>query len=391
MIGVIDSTLREGEQMAGVYLTATQKLALVDHLAAIGVEEIELGIPAMSSELAGLLPLARRRAPETRFALWSRAIPAEIAHAAALRPDVLAISIPVSDLHITARLQRDRAWVLASVTEAVTAARAAGVAVVSLGLEDAGRAEQDFLSEVIHTAVAAGVARVRLADTIGQLTPLSMAALVLAAKRSARVEVGVHTHNDFGMATANAVAALEAGADWVDGSLLGIGERAGMARLEELVGYLALRGGQAQYDTTRLAAACRDLARMVGMRIAPHHPIVGKRIFACETGLHLDGLAKDRRTYEPYPPERVRAGRRYTLGKKVGLNAVAGKLCGLGIHLAGDELTRLVAKIRLVAHRIGRPLKDAEVLRLIAGAAGAKGATERHDDTEDLRSSNCWL
>jgi homocitrate synthase NifV len=375
MIGVIDSTLREGEQMAGVYLTAQDKLDVIEHLAAIGVEEIELGIPAMSPELAELVPLARERAPRTRLALWCRALPADIAHAAMLKPDVLAISVPVSDLHITTRLQHDRRWVLEQTTVAVLNARQAGVPYVALGLEDAGRADQAFLIEVIRTAAAAGAARVRLADTIGRMTPLTLVALVLAARRAAQVEVGVHTHNDFGMATANAIAALEAGADWADASLLGLGERAGVARLEEVIAYLALHGHQTQYDTTRLAVACRALACRTGMNIEPHHPIVGKRIFACETGLHLDGLAKDSRTYEPFPPECVRAHRRYTLGKKVGHNAVISKLHMLGVSLPGNEIRRLAENIRWKARQVGRPLNDAEVLRMIAKGAEPKGAT----------------
>lgn len=364
MIGVIDSTLREGEQMMGVYFNLNQKLDILRRLISIGVEEIEVGIAAMSPDLPELLTLARQHLPTTRLALWCRGLPADIRESAALQPDVLSISLPVSDSHINTRLKKDRAWLLRQITRVVHDARTCGVPFVSLGLEDATRAELTYLEEVLRCAKEAGVDRVRLADTLGIATPHAMAKLVQAVKQSVPMQVGVHTHNDFGMATANAIAALTAGADWADVTVLGLGERAGNARLEEVIGYLALCQQHTGYQTTHLAGICRAVARMIGMVIPPHHPLVGKRIFSCESGLHMDGLAKDPATYEPFPPERVQAMRKYALGKKVGRNAVYAYLHAMGMAISPEEATTLAPQIRVTARQLGRPLSEEELVRL---------------------------
>lgn len=363
-MGLIDSTLREGEQMMGVYFTLGQKLEIVRHLAAIGIEEIELGIAAMSPEMSTLILQARQLAPDARLALWCRGLLADIQGSAALNPDVLSISLPVSDLHITRRLGKDRAWVLQQIPLVIDAARQHGVPFVSLGLEDASRADTRFLATVLRQAEAAGADRVRLSDTVGVADPLSWAERIRLVKQDVSLQVGVHTHNDFGMATANALSAVHAGADWADVTVLGLGERAGNARLEEVVGYLALHHHCTQYKTKRLVAVCRAVARMTGLTISPYHPIIGKRIFACESGIHLDGLAKHSETYEPYPPECVLAVRRYALGKKAGSSAVYALLRANGVTISRDDARLLVPQVRAVAHRLGRPLSDREVVRL---------------------------
>ena len=365
MIGLIDSTLREGEQMMGVYFTRQQKLNIIRGLVAIGIEEIEVGIAAMSPDMAEVLALARQVAPSTRLALWCRGCLPDIRASAALKPDVLSISLPVSDLHITKRLKKDRAWILRQITAVAVEARVCGIPCLSLGLEDATRADTAFLAAVLHQARREGIDRIRLADTLGVATPATIARLVKAVRKFVSLQLGVHTHNDFGMATANAIAALDAGADWADVTLLGIGERAGNARLEEVVGYLALSHRRAQYDTRRLSAACRMVARMSGFIIPPHHPIVGKGIFACETGLHLDGLAKDVATYEPFPPEQVQGIRKHMLGKKAGCNAVYTQLTAMGCAISREDAMALTPQIRTTAQRLGRPLTHGELHRLV--------------------------
>lgn len=366
MIGLIDSTLREGEQMMGVYFTLNQKLDIIRHLVAIGVEEIEVGIAAMSADIPALLAPARAGAPNTRFALWCRGCVSDIRESAVLMPDVLAISLPVSDLHITARLRKDRAWLLRQVAIVTAEARTCGVPFVSLGLEDATRADTAFVAAVVQQAQSVKVDRIRLSDTLGVATPAALVRLIRTARKGFTGQIGVHTHNDFGMATANALAALEAGADWADVTLLGIGERAGNARLEEVIGYLTLNKGQLKYNASALYSACHAVARMTGMLITPHHPIIGKRIFACETGLHLDGLAKDPATYEPFPPERVRAIRKYALGKKVGRHAVLMYLQTMGYTVSSAEVETLTQRIRVLAQRLSRPLSQEEIMQLVA-------------------------
>ncbi len=365
MIGLIDSTLREGEQMLGVYFTLEQKLEIVRHLATIGVEEIELGIAAMSADLPELLLLARARAPHTRFALWCRGLVEDVRASAALSPDVLSISLPVSDLHIVSRLGKDRSWLLRQVAAVTSEARAGGTSFISLGLEDATRANEDFLASVLRQAQRCGVDRIRLADTVGIATPMKMIRLVKVARKVVSMQLGIHTHNDFGMATANALAALDAGADWADVTILGIGERAGNARLEEVVGHLALNMQLRQYDTRCISNACTAVAAMAGINIYPHHPIIGKNLFACETGIHLDGLAKYPRTYEPFSPANTQAIRKVSLGKKIGCNAVYTHLHTLGLKITREDATQVTPQIRVAAQQLGRPLTDEEVITLV--------------------------
>jgi len=363
--GLVDSTLREGSQTVGVAFSLEQKVALARYLVRVGVEEVEVGIASpLDRELPGLVAHCRAEAGVRRLGLWCRCQEEDIVCGLQLAPDVLSLSVPVSDLHIGVKLNCGRTEVLAMVARAVSRARGSGP-YVSLGLEDATRAEPAFLREIIAVACANGVDRIRIADTVGVATPGSIGALVRELRRDFAVEIGVHMHNDFGMATANAIAALEAGAQWADVTVLGLGERAGNSRLEEVAGYLALQGGR-PYATTLFPELARLAANCSGRTIEPHQPVIGAEIFACETGLHLAGLAKDPRTYEPYEPILVGARRKLSYGAKVGRRGVAERLRQLGLHCQEAQVGRLVDSFRAQCLALGRPLHDREVLQLVA-------------------------
>lgn len=363
--GLVDSTLREGSQTAGVSFSLEQKVALSRYLVQIGIEEVEVGIASpLDRELPSLVSRCRGEAGVKRLSLWCRCRKEDIACALRLAPEVLSLSVPVSDLHIAAKLGLGRPAVAVTVARSLAKARAA-VGYLSLGLEDATRAEPDFLREIVAIACENGVDRIRIADTVGVATPGSIAAMVRGLRRDFAVEIGVHMHNDFGMATANALAALEAGAHWADVTVLGLGERAGNSRLEEVAGYLALQGGRS-YATTLFSALARLAADCSGRKIEAHQPVIGAGIFACETGLHLAGLAKDPRTYEPYEPILVGARRQLSYGAKVGRQGVAERLRQLGLCCQEAQLGRLVEDFRRQCLDLGRPLHDREVLQLVA-------------------------
>jgi len=327
---LVDSTLREGLQAPGVRLSLDRKLRLVDALAEAGIEEVELGpaVPAGNaghSELSRLVQGIRARHPALRVGMWCRALPDDVAAACDLGPDVVSFAMPVSDLHLRHRLGRSPQWAMEQVGVLADQARARGAETLSVGLEDATRAERHILDGVVRAARQAGVDRIRVSDTVGVATPGVLADLVLRCARRFPRAVGVHAHNDFGMATANAVAALDAGAAWADVSLLGLGERAGIARTQEVAAFRAVRAGRAGYDCRRLREACRLLASWLGRPIAPDAPVLGEDLFVCESGLHV-GLVKDPRTYQPYPPELVGARQQLQLGPGSGRNAVAAVL-----------------------------------------------------------------
>lgn len=362
--GLVDSTLREGSQTVGVVFSLEQKVDIVRHLVRVGIEEVEVGVVSpLDRELPVLVSCCRREAGLSRLGLWCRCREEDIACALSLAPEVLSLSVPVSDLHIASKLGLGRAAVAKMVARAVSMARAA--AYVSLGLEDATRANPDFLREIISVACESGVNRIRIADTVGVATPGAIAALIRELRRDFTVEIGVHMHNDFGMATANAIAALEAGAHWADVTILGLGERAGNSRLEEVAGYLALQGGR-PYKTTLLQGLARLAADCAGRKIEAHQPVIGAGIFACETGLHLAGLVKNPQAYEPYEPILVGAKRQLLYGAKVGRQGVSERLRQLGLHCQEAQLGRLAEAFRRQCRDLGRPLHDREVRHLLA-------------------------
>ncbi|WP_417910857.1 hypothetical protein [Candidatus Electronema sp. PJ] len=345
---LIDSTLREGEQAPGVLFNPAARLQIIAGLCQVGIDEIELG-PAspLQSCLPELLQEARAlTAKSCRLALWCRCRAEDIAFAAACQPDVLSLSIPVSDCHLHTRLRKDRTWLRATLVRSIRQAFSLGIPQVSVGLEDASRAELPFVLETAQLAEQHGASRIRLADTVGICSPGTMRALVLAVKGAINLPVGVHCHNDFGMATANSIAALEAGASSLDAAVLGLGERAGCCRLEEAAGYLALVQGNKKYKPEHLPTLCQTVAAAAGRSIAANHPLVGTEIFTCESGLHQHGLSVCPATYEPYAPERVGSQRILRYGQKTGRRAVALQLEKQGLHLKESELQQLTRQLR---------------------------------------------
>lgn len=364
--GIIDSTLREGEQTAGVTFSFQQKLDIVRCLSAVGIDEIELGVASpRSPELFSLVAEASRISQGAcRISLWSRCLVEDIKFAQYCKPDTLSLSMPVSDIHLQEKLHRDRKWVLENLDRSITCALQCGFTTVSVGLEDATRADPDFIRQAAETVAASGASRLRLADTLGIASPGTITRLVKEIKKAISISVGVHTHNDFGMATANAIAALEAGAVWADATVLGLGERAGNCRLEEIVGYLTLEKGFDRYRLEELQTLSRLVSRAVRIPIPVNRPVVGDAIFTCESGLHVHGLLQNSSTYEPYEPERIGRKRTLLFGRKTGRGAVRNGLASLGFVARGEDIEELVARIRHAAEIKGTPLGEEELMLL---------------------------
>jgi len=188
-----------------------------------------------------------------------------------------------------------------------------------------------------------------------------MQQLVGLLKNTATCEIGVHCHNDFGMATANSIAAIESGANWLDATVLGLGERAGNCRLEEVVGYMALILNNHKYKPEQLTELCRYVAGATGVPIPGNHPIVGEHIFTCETGLHQHGLAVNPGTYEPYAPHRVGTARKLRFGPKTGLRAISLQLIKNGLHLDDIQIRSLAGLIRTN----GQALDEEQLFRFV--------------------------
>ena len=371
---LIDTTLREGEQAYGVYFDPPTKAHIARELARAGVEEIELGWVGQE-ELPGLLDQARGHCGKAHLSLWSPMREADVRRAAGLSPDRLNLGVPVSDRHIRLRLGLDRPRLLALITREVGRAVSLGLPMVSVGLEDVTRADLDFALEAARTALSAGARRIRIADTVGLASPLEMADLVRAFIEGGVPCLAVHCHNDFGMATANAVTALAAGAEAVDVSVLGLGERAGIAALEEVCASLELREkGRRAYDLHRIGALCRNVAQAAGRAIGPDKSVTGGRIFSCETGLHVQGIKESPALFEPFPAEAVGGRRVLSVGKKSGRGAVRFALEGLGLKCPPEALPDMVQRVRSTSARLGRPLNREELKRLARSARSEIGS-----------------
>jgi len=362
MKGIIDSTLREGEQSAHVYFDLMEKLRIIDFLIKVGIDEIEIGVAVGNPEIKELLNAAKGLDGCPRLALWCRCLFDDIKETLALSPDILALSVPVSDIHMEHKLGRNRAWVLARVRDAIRLAKDENPCCLSLGLEDASRAEPGFVEEISSLAAEEGASRIRFADTVGIMDPVSMFEAVRSLKNRVNIDVGVHTHNDFGMATANAVSALKAGADFVDVTVSGIGERAGNAALEEVVAFLAKRYDMRQYHLKHLPELTQYVARAIHIPLSPKRPVVGRDIFTCESGIHIDGLIKNTRNYEPFDPAEVSLKRKIVIGKKSGRNALCHKLNTLGVALEENLLTNLLAKVKEESSRSKMSFTDHQLL-----------------------------
>jgi homocitrate synthase NifV len=366
MKGLIDSTLREGSQMVGVSFSLNEKKRILSYLVDLGIEEIELGVATpYDSDLPKLIQHCRNLDRNPRVALWCPCRKENIEFAIQLQPDVLSLSIPASEILIRKKLDRDSDWVVETVRHSVLLSKKGRIKYVSLGLEDASRAEKRFLEQIVTTAASAGAARIRLADTVGIATPHDIATLVRTVQSYFQGDIGVHMHNDFGMASGNSIAALDAGANYADVTVLGIGERSGNARLEEVAGFLSLRKGR-QYKSTAFKALAHLVADITGRRIDPYQPIIGERIFHCETGLHLQGLKNDTTTYEPYPPEKTGIERNWLYGAKIGKREINECLEQIGIRLPFHQLEKLVSEVRGIACQLKRPLLQNEFHSLLA-------------------------
>ena len=363
---IIDTTLREGEQTPGVVFSLAEKKLIIEGLAKIGVPEVEAGISSRFHPCAGqLITYSRSFHPDLKLSLWCRCREEDISLAAELKPDILSLSIPVSDIHLEKRLQKSRSWAHQTMSNAIDFARRRNLT-VAIGFEDATRSNVSFLRSMAEAAEVHGAVRIRLADTVGTGSPGQICGLVRFIRRHLRsCSLGVHTHNDFGMATANAVAALEAGADSADTAVLGLGERTGCARLEEIVTYLCLVKNQEKFLPEHLKPLAAYVARIAKKNIEGNRPVIGADIFTCETGLHLQGLQNDPRTYEPFAPERVGGSRRLLIGSKSGRRAILSHLTAANSKFAENLSDNAIRLIRETAGKMNRPLSDPELHELL--------------------------
>jgi homocitrate synthase NifV len=361
---VNDSTLRDGEQAPGVAFTRAEKVAIARALDAAGVDEIELGVAAMGDDELESMRAVGAQLRRARGVAWCRMTEADVRLARATGLRDVNLSVPVSDCQIMAKRLGGRIAVLETITRVVSYARQLGLR-VAIGGEDSSRADPGFLGAVVQAAERAGALKFRFADTLGVLDPFKTCEIFTRLRAQTQLDLEFHGHDDLGLATANTLAAVRGGASHVSVCVLGLGERAGNAALEEVVAGLAhIERRQTNIDSACFAALALTVANAAGRMIPESKPIVGGTAFTHESGIHVSGLLRDPASYEAIAPEPFGRTREIVLGKHSGRAGLRHNLLRLGLDLNERELPRLLARVRAYAVEHKRVLSDQDLLQL---------------------------
>jgi homocitrate synthase NifV len=318
----LDTTLRDGEQMSGLYFTLQEKLTIAGELDRIGIGIIEAGTPSMGKEERVVFQELRKPDFRAEVLSWNRLLTEDVGASLEAETASIHASVPTSDIMLDKKSGKDRSWVVPQIKSVLTFALEHGLT-VSFGAEDASRPDPEFLKQLFIAAQDNGASRVRYADTLGIMTPFPVGETIAFLSHDLKIPIDFHGHNDFGLATANALSAWENGAQVISCSELGLGERAGNTSLEEFAAIMrCLREEAHDIDFRALRQLCVSISALLGRPVPENKPVIGKNINMHESGIHVDGILKEPKTYEHFEPGILGGTRQFVPGKHSGKKAI---------------------------------------------------------------------
>ena len=358
---IVDTTLRDGEQTAGVVFANSEKIMIAEMLSDLGVNQLEVGIPTMGGDEKEAIKQIVKRNLDSSIMAWNRAVVSDVQQSIDCGVDAVAISISVSDIHIQNKLRTSREWVLEQMVKTTEYAKKNGL-YVSVNGEDASRADDDFLIEFIECAKEAGADRFRFCDTVGVMDPFTIRKKIEKIYKATNFDIEMHTHNDFGMATANAIGGVLGGANYVGVTVNGLGERAGNAALEEvLMSLIHVLKYESKIDTRKFVELSEYVSKASGREMPAWKAIVGSNMFRHESGIHADGALKNPKNYEAFDPAEVGLERQIVIGKHSGKAAVVNKFKEFDIDISDEDANLVLEEIRRTSVRLKRSLFDKEI------------------------------
>ena len=382
-IRIFDTTLRDGEQTPGVSLTSDDKIEIARQLSKLGVDVIEAGFPSSSYGEKKVVRDIMKAGLEPEICALSRATRGDIDAAIECDVDLIHIFIPTSPVQMKYAVNLTPQEVLTSTVDSIEYVKKHGVK-CEFSPMDATRSEMPFLKQVCRAAEKAGMDSLNVPDTVGIMIPKTTIKLIEELKTVVKVPISTHCHDDFGLAVANSLAAVEAGADQVHVAVNGLGERAGNASLEEVVMALhEIYKYKTNVNTRLLFSTSRMVASLTGIAVQANKAIVGENAFAHESGIHTRGITEKPLTFEPIKPELVGRTRKLVAGKLAGTRGIKAELEEVGIHPTEQQLQEIVQRVKELGHK-GKMVTDADLLALTSAVMGQVIGEEKIVDLCDM-------